>query len=438
MTPEDLQALVALGREQRHVEFKSAGSLEDKNLRAKVFRAIMAMANLRDGGTVVVGVTEGADGLEPTGLPPDLLETWDASTLADRLRKYADPQPEFVLEHVEWDGRWFVALSVRQFSVTPVLCSADYNEVDGSGKPRPLLRAGACYVRTQGSKPESREVPTHADMRELIDLAVAKGVRRFVETASDAGLRIRSPGPTPQEINAKRVRTFFNETASDLHLRGFWRVEIYPAEDVVPAKRSHELIALMEQCRVDARGTSYPSYEALDREHRKLADDWLSVEYLEPFNKESWRLWRNGAFAHERALWVDWADENFGKLDPEWTPLTQLKVEETVYFVTEVFEFAARLCQTSLGCPRTVVRVELPRLHQRRLVMEPGRLRRRYTSMSDSWRSPEQAWDREELIDRRRDLAIETVQDLLLCFDWKPSIEVLRSIQEQIREFRTA
>ena len=44
MTPDELRTAIALGREQRNVEFKGPGVRTDKAFLAKVIRAILGMA----------------------------------------------------------------------------------------------------------------------------------------------------------------------------------------------------------------------------------------------------------------------------------------------------------------------------------------------------------------------------------------------------------
>lgn len=48
--------LLALGHEQQGVEFKGPGPRTDKYLQGKVLRAILGMANRRDGGHIIIGV----------------------------------------------------------------------------------------------------------------------------------------------------------------------------------------------------------------------------------------------------------------------------------------------------------------------------------------------------------------------------------------------
>ena len=179
MNKNELDEIFALGREQRGVEFKRGGSRQDKHLFAKVVHAAIGMANRRDGGYVIVGVTEDSNGGPvPEGVSAEDVPSWTYDDVANSIAEYTDPNAKFDLQIVDYNGSKLVVIRVYEFEDIPVLCKKSYPEV---------LRAGACYVRTR-RKPETVEIPTQADMRDLLDLAVDKGVRRFIARAHAAGL----------------------------------------------------------------------------------------------------------------------------------------------------------------------------------------------------------------------------------------------------------
>jgi predicted HTH transcriptional regulator len=180
MNDQEFKEMLAFGREQAGVEFKGPGSRTgNKQLFAKVVRAALSMANHRNGGLVVVGVDEGRDGvILPTGLSDTDLATWSVfDDLADQFSRYADPHINFDLEIVTFDEKKFLVIRVFEFDDIPVLCKRDYAAV---------LREGACYVRTR-RKPETTEIPTQAEMRDLLELATIKALRRYISVAHTAG-----------------------------------------------------------------------------------------------------------------------------------------------------------------------------------------------------------------------------------------------------------
>jgi predicted HTH transcriptional regulator len=190
MTEDEFEALLAPGHEQRGVEFKGPGRRSDRQFFARVARAVLGMANRRDGGVVVIGVEDKSGTLKPVGLSVPDLATWKYDDIADSLAVYADPSVSFDLEIAEYKGSHYVILSVDEFEDVPVLCNKPYPDT---------LRNGACYVRSR-RKPETSEIPSQADMRDLIELATEKRLRRFVAQARAAGLDISGAAlPTDEE-----------------------------------------------------------------------------------------------------------------------------------------------------------------------------------------------------------------------------------------------
>ena len=66
------------------------------------------------------------------------------------------------------------------FNAIPVIC-----KING----RENLREGAIYTRSRRI-PETVKVPTHSEMREIINIATEKKIRSFLEMAQQARLRV--------------------------------------------------------------------------------------------------------------------------------------------------------------------------------------------------------------------------------------------------------
>jgi predicted HTH transcriptional regulator len=178
MTDEEFAQILALGHETRGVEFKGPGPLSNRRLSAQVVRAVLGMANRRDGGLVIIGVEDNNNILNPVGLDASDMVTWNYDDVADRIAVYADPNVEFELETKEYNGNQYVVIQVEEFADVPVLCKRSYVDV---------LRDGACYVRSR-RKPETSEIPTFADMRELLELATEKRLQEYLAQLQRLGL----------------------------------------------------------------------------------------------------------------------------------------------------------------------------------------------------------------------------------------------------------
>ncbi|KAA5541886.1 ATP-binding protein [Roseiconus nitratireducens] len=201
MNKDDLRQAITLGREQRGTEFKGPGKRTDKHFRARVVRAILGMSNKPGGGNVIIGVDDDGSALNPTGLTADEISTWSYDDLASNVSTYADPYIDFDVSVVQLDGDSFVVVTVSQFERLPVICKRDYQGV---------LRNGAMYVRRRG-KNETVEVPSHVEMREVLERAAEIVAREIV--ASHEMLT------TSRQTKEDALKTFsakFDNEAEDL------------------------------------------------------------------------------------------------------------------------------------------------------------------------------------------------------------------------------
>ena len=135
--------------------------------------------------------------LTPAGLSDDDLATWRYDDVAAALASYADPALTFDLYTREYQGKRFVVIEVQEFDELPTLCKLTYQEPPPGRQV--ILREGACYVRSR-RKPETSEIPTQTEMRELLDLAIEKGVRRFLDRARRVGLLLPGEAAPSNEL----------------------------------------------------------------------------------------------------------------------------------------------------------------------------------------------------------------------------------------------
>lgn len=196
LTADEIAEVLQAGHELRAFEVKGPGDRTDSHLFAKVARAALGLANHRDGGHIVLGIDDKQTALMLPGLTDAQLNSWLAyDHVARKLAEYADPPLRFELASRQLTTQARVAvLQVCQFDDIPILCRRDYPSV---------LRQGACYVRSL-RVPETSEIPTAADMRELLTLATERRLRAYVGTGERAGIELRG-GPTAAERFANQL-----------------------------------------------------------------------------------------------------------------------------------------------------------------------------------------------------------------------------------------
>ncbi|MGN6276830.1 MAG: RNA-binding domain-containing protein [Solirubrobacterales bacterium] len=198
LTVEELESALHAGYEGRGFELKGPGRSDDKRFLAKIARAALSMGNLRDGGHVVIGIDDEKPQDMLPGLNGDELATWLAyDDVSGRLAAYCDPPISFDLVHLTVaTGVSVVVVQVHEFADIPHLCAREYPDV---------LRAGALYIRSR-KMPETAEVASSVEMREILDLAAQKRLRAYIEMAERAGVgfSIGESGAAGRNVDSKQ------------------------------------------------------------------------------------------------------------------------------------------------------------------------------------------------------------------------------------------
>lgn len=193
MGQQALIDLVLHGSEERNLEYKRSLSWNDAITKAKVVKSALAMANIPDGGAIVFGVEEIRPRVfEPKGMDPTDAGAFNQDDVQEYVNEYADPYVDLKVTPVQHDGKDFIVIQISEFEEIPVLCRKDGQEG---------LRRGGIYTRPR-RKFESILVPSQNEMREILDLAVDKHIRKYREKLWRWGLV--APGPPPEEVEAAK------------------------------------------------------------------------------------------------------------------------------------------------------------------------------------------------------------------------------------------
>lgn len=144
MTEEELRALIALGRENRRIEFKRSTRWSDAATQGKITKSILGMSNIRDGGIIVIGVNRQPDGsYQPAGVSAGDLQTYGPDHVGRCVQNFADPIAVFSVQRIVSTGIQFIVIEVSEFPELPVICKAD-----GRKHSERLTRAGIVQTAT--------------------------------------------------------------------------------------------------------------------------------------------------------------------------------------------------------------------------------------------------------------------------------------------------
>ncbi|HYA41798.1 MAG TPA: ATP-binding protein [Syntrophobacteraceae bacterium] len=200
MKPDDFRLMLANGEDRNH-EFKASFPWSKKTAgetMARVTKTILAMSNMRDGGTIVIGVAEPIPGTtlwRQIGVSPGDLETFSFDAVADFVRRYAEPAATFNFAIFGFESLKYVEIAVVGFQEVPIICRANYKDI---------LSESAIYVRPRSGRPRSEPVSNFSDMRELLDLAVERGISKFLRMQHVT----RRPGLSDEQQFENQIKGF--------------------------------------------------------------------------------------------------------------------------------------------------------------------------------------------------------------------------------------
>lgn len=223
--------------------------------------------------------------------------------------------------------------------------------------------------------------------------------------------------------------------------KGYWFVNIRPTEFIPNTiKNLSDCQKIIEDNQVRFRGWSYP---VLPREScddfgvinkKNYIETWIDVEG----RKEIWRFYQSTQFVHLFALEEDWLQDN--SLNPPYLkaiePKTILGVTETLFFITEVFEFVSRLFFKNVFSKEIDVELILFNNTNNRklknLDLKKAGLFSDYISNEDKIRYV-QSFNKDIFLLNSKDLALDTVIYFFNKFSWlNPSREFLKDDQEKL------
>jgi predicted HTH transcriptional regulator len=161
---KELIPIVKYGRERLDLDYKGPINWHEwpRREKAELARDMMVLANSDIPGYIVIGATDlGGVVRSYDGLSDDQIKSFDPSKIADKVKRYANPEVRFELYKPIVDGNRYVVIRVLPFQNVPHICIDSYDDV---------LEEAAVYVRGEGAR--TIKVPSAEHMRRLVDRAI--------------------------------------------------------------------------------------------------------------------------------------------------------------------------------------------------------------------------------------------------------------------------
>jgi len=209
------------------------------------------------------------------------------------------------------------------------------------------------------------------------------------------------------------------ERLKKIHSTGYWRVNIRPTlfeQTRIPSlKTCREII---ESSIVRLSGWDYPY---LDPEETANGDDWIQSGRDHGRYVEYWRFYQSGQFIHHFACFEDFTNPSeLSQYIEKPSPSGRyLSILSTLYKVTEIFEFAARLASKNILSPETEISIKLVGTEGRQLFFWS---RSRHQPIDYICKIPEitfsKIYQTVELLASASDLALDTTVYIFERFNW--------------------
>lgn len=199
-----------------------------------------------------------------------------------------------------------------------------------------------------------------------------------------------------------------SELLEKIHSKGYWRVNIRPTafekERIGSLSKCREIV---ETCQVQLRGWYYPH---IDKNGPTNGLDWIESTTDSMGNIECWRFYQSAQFVHHLAVQEDYELQ---------APPNYLSILNSLYLVTEVFEFAARLASKEVLSPAATISMGLFGAMERQLVsLDPARLLRGEHTSQIPEMTFTKTYEERQLLGHSTEFALDLVCWIFERFNW--------------------
>ena len=226
-----------------------------------------------------------------------------------------------------------------------------------------------------------------------------------------------------------------------------WRVNFRPIdykEDLIPTLS--KCFGTIEKNKLSLRGWDYPHLSRRDTE-REQGNNWVASWSAFMGHNEYWRFYQSGQFIHFFSVKESTKGEYKEKLRSDmkshriftdgeinWDSVPGFfSIINFIYNITEIYEFAARLCQSGIYTGTVNIQIEIKGIKGFVLTAPWERAWHSYYAASQDVLSKNHEVDTEQLIAASKDISLEAIVWFFERFGWlEPSKNVIRQDQEKL------
>ena len=230
----------------------------------------------------------------------------------------------------------------------------------------------------------------------------------------------------------------------------YWRVNFRPdvfKEDFIPSLK--QCFEIVEKNKLSLRGWDYPHLSNRENE-RAVGNNWVASWSDFWGHKEYWRLYQSGQFLHifgvREATEPEWKQKLLQEMkghlsfmkDVDWDRVPGfISFINLIYSMTEIFEFAARLCQAQVYSGVLNIDIKVKGIQGFVLAPEGGRTWHSYYAASENELGHTWSLQSDVLVAESAEKALDVIIWFFERFGWlSPSQEVIRSEQNKFLKVR--
>ncbi len=229
-----------------------------------------------------------------------------------------------------------------------------------------------------------------------------------------------------------------------------WRVNFRPdvyKEDFIPSLK--QCFEIVEKNKLSLRGWDYPHLSNRQNE-RAVGNNWVASWSDFWGHREYWRFYQSGQFLHlfgvREATETEWRQKlqmemkshlSFMK-DIDWDQVPGfISFINLIYSMTEIFEFAARLCQAQVYDGVLNIDIRINGIKGFVLAPEGGRVWHSYYAASENELSRSWSLQSDVLVAESAEKSLTAIIWFFERFGWlSPSQEVIRGEQNKFLKAR--
>lgn len=421
---EEIIELIKNRQETKNCDFKGSFSWQvyDRNQKCEVIKDIIAMANTRDGGRIIIGVEDNTWDIK--GLSDEEFASFDVTQINNVLHEYTDPKHSCLIKSLEIYGQKLIVIEVPEFPEDIIITK----------KGSSCFERGRIYIRTEAAA--SEVVPSNHEMRELIGRAITKKGDNLLASISTLikGKPIEKEergkftkkeergNSTEKEGNSnnydldiiKAQEHLDRHYKEDFDKYGYYELISYPTNKKDDRIELIKITDLLDKASINLRGKSYPT---IKQENNHYLEKGLGSYYKNEYWSYIVRYHFNqsGLILSQETFREDGKNES----SPKGSPL--LSFFDVIYTITEYIKFLKNFY--GIICPdeNIMVRIKLHKTNNRLLYNNSPQIiwsddDERYTSQIDLI-TYEKIINEVELRSAYQDIITEICQQLFLRFN---------------------